>query len=583
MSEPLEQEIRALRSLFWSERDLDGRAFAPLADAYLRTGETKEALDLLTDGMSRHPEFTSGHVVATKLYLQQGMHSEAEFSARRVLELDGENVVAMVSLAQVLEERGEADELEQVRATLARLDPESEEARAASAVQPVHAAVADDGLPGESDVSTDSVETAAEPDGSGESIFPEAARELEDVPEVVDTMRFGFTSSDDDAELSGPLGVVEDVMELGALAPDPEPESVGDVVELGALAPDPEPEGVEEVMELGALAPDPEPEGVEEVMELGALAPDPEPESVGDVVELGALAPDPEPEAVGDVISLGALAPDPEPEAVGDVISLGALAPDPEPEAVGDVISLGALAPDPEPEGVEEVMELGALAPDPEPEGVEEVMELGALAPDPEPEGVEEVMELGALAPDPEPEGVEEVMELGALAPDPEPEGVEEVMELGALAPDPEPGLFEVTEPVWTRTLAELYVKQGFVGQALDVFRHLLEDDPGAEDIVRRIGELESGAVDASATETAPAAAETMDPAAVGGMRDAPESEVEALARDLAESGSDEHDVDTPFAWTEEEADDAHTPTDEGPSIGEYFDGLLSWQPRDGS
>ena len=98
VSESLEQEIRTLQSLLWSERDPDGRAFAPLADAYRRAGETKEAFDVLTDGMSRHPEFTSGHVVAARLYLEQGMHSEAEFAARRVLDLDGENVSALASL-----------------------------------------------------------------------------------------------------------------------------------------------------------------------------------------------------------------------------------------------------------------------------------------------------------------------------------------------------------------------------------------------------------------------------------------------------------------------------------------------------
>ena len=195
MSESLEEEIRTLRSLFWSERDRDGRAFAPLADAYLRSGETKEALDLLTDGMSRHPEFTSGHVVAAKLYLQQGMHIEAEFAARRVLELDGENVVAMVSLAQVLEETGEADELARVRAALVQLDPESEEAQSASPKAPTVGAMAvDDALLEESDSPIDAFETT------------------------------------------------EELMELDALAPDPEPEAVEELMELDALAPDPEPE-----------------------------------------------------------------------------------------------------------------------------------------------------------------------------------------------------------------------------------------------------------------------------------------------------------------------------------------------------
>ena len=118
MSELLDQEIRTLQSLYWSERDPDGLAFAPLADAYLQKGDVKEALDLLTDGMSRQPEYATGHVIAARLYLAQGMHSEAEYAARRVLKLDAENIGALFALASVLAERGDTGEAERVGATL---------------------------------------------------------------------------------------------------------------------------------------------------------------------------------------------------------------------------------------------------------------------------------------------------------------------------------------------------------------------------------------------------------------------------------------------------------------------------------
>jgi len=36
--------------------------------------------------------------------------------------------------------------------------------------------------------------------------------------------------------------------------------------------------------------------------------------------------------------------------------------------------------------------------------------------------------------------------------------------------------------------------------------------------------------------------------------------------------------VDTPFAWGEREPE---KPSGDEPSIGEYFDGLLSWEPGD--
>ena len=50
MTEALEQEIRTLRALQSSERDPEGRVFAPLADAYRRAGRIPEAVQLLNEG-----------------------------------------------------------------------------------------------------------------------------------------------------------------------------------------------------------------------------------------------------------------------------------------------------------------------------------------------------------------------------------------------------------------------------------------------------------------------------------------------------------------------------------------------------
>ncbi len=467
MSEALDQEIRTLESLFWSERDPDGLAFAPLADACLRNGQVKEALDLLTDGMSRQPEYATGHVVATRLYLQQGMHSEAEFAARRVLELDPENVMALSSLASIVQERGESEEVARLRATLMEVDPEAAEAHGFADVE-------------ESGAEIDAVAAAAD-------------LETPDEP---------------------------DAMDLGTLMPDADPEPAGEVevdaMELAALVPEPEPEV--EVMDLGALALESEPEV--EVMELGALAPDGESEPTAEVMELGSLAPDVE------------------------VMDLGALAPEPESESEPEV----------------EVMELGALAPE------VEVMDLGALAPEPEPEPEVEVIDLGALAPDADPDPGSEVMDLGALAPD-EPLDVSEFSPEAGQHDDSTP---DTDEPVYTRTLAELYVKQGLIDQALNVYRQLLSVEPGASWIEERISELENDEGDGGVHPPEGLLVGEEERASP----DVSEEAVETLARDLAEIGDDGHEVETPFAW----ADDEDSPADDGPEIGDYFDNLLGWE-----
>ena len=461
MSESLDHEIRTLQSLFWSERDPDGLAFAPLADAFLRDGKVKEALDLLAEGTARQPEYATGHVIATRLYFEQGMHSEAEFAARRVLELDPENIVALSSLASIVEEQGEADEVERLRSVLVDVDPDADEAR-------VFADVADSGA---------------------------LIDELDSEP--VPTLDGAKDLNEDDA------GTGPEVMDLGALAPDVAAESEPEVMDLGALAPDVDADPEREVMDLGALAPDVDADPEPEVMDLGALAPDVDAEPEPEVMDLGALAPDVDAE--------------PEPE----VMDLGALAPD--------------VDADPEPE----VMDLGALAPDVD------------AAPEPE------VIDLGALAPD-------EVLDLSELLPDSEGEDDSEA---------------DADEPVYTRTLAELYVKQGFVDQALNVYRHLLSVEPDVTGIAQRISELESGAGEAAPEpEADPPSGDEPRPEGSNG-----EEEVETLARDLAESGNGDHEVDTPFAWAEDATPVSAEETEGGPGIGDYFDGLLGWDSRAGS
>jgi tetratricopeptide (TPR) repeat protein len=656
VSEALDQEIRTLQSIFWSERDPDGLSFAALADAFLRKGDLREALDLLTDGTSRHPDYATGHVVATRLYLEQGMHAEAEFAARRVLDLDPENAVALSALVTVLHANGEEDEAAVVRSALVDADPDSEEARAVALLPlPDAVAVTDEvvveALPestgaddrgglddagraeveltelaealsalGLSDTETEFATLEELDQDSGDPalarLFDEPGLGDDGAPVVrapYDQMAAGDVTFDPmvDLDTFGDAAVDEGeatlpLMDMGGLAPDESVSEMSDLdtsdalvdldpvaelhsavdlaalapedvaIDLGTLAPD------EPVLDLGALTPD---EGVmdlgalapdEVVMDLGGLAPDepiveldaPSPDEPA--MDLSALAPD---EPAMDLsalapdepaMDLGALAPD---EVVMDlgslapdepVLELGALGPEEPamdlsalaPDEV--VMDLGALAPD------EPVMELGALAPN---ESVEEpAIDLGALAPD------EPTMDLGELAPD------EPAMDLGELAPD------EPAIELGALAPDDfvddlgfqasevsqkEDPHVDSGEPVYTRTLAELYVRQGFTDQALDVYRHLLAEEPEAQDLRDRVSELEGRGPSASR----PSAVDI-------------DEQVETLARDLAESGAEAHEVDTPFAWAPE-GDSASESSTDGDGVDRYFEDLLDWGSRE--
>jgi hypothetical protein len=296
---------------------------------------------------------------------------------------------------------------------------------------------------------------------------------------------------------------------------------------------------------------------------MAALAPD-EPE--GPVFDMAALAPD-EPE--GPVVDMVALAPD-EPEE--PVFDMAALAPD-EPEE--PVFDMPALAPD-EPEGP--VVDMAALAPD-EPE--EPVFDMAALAPEPAAETeVDDIVDVDFLAPN-EPDDI--VIDMDALRPDGvDTEGSEEEGETVAPVDDHDGDDDEAGEPVYTRTLAELYVKQGAVDRALAVLRHLSASDPENRELADRIAQLEVGGDGAGGEprDEAAGARRTWQPeqsnASDETKVDETEEGVEWLARDLAQSGEGAHDVETPFAWGEQEAEE---PPSEGPTIRDYFDGLLSWEP----
>ncbi len=335
MTEALQQEIRTLRSLHNSERDPEGRVFAPLADAYRRAGQIPEAVRLLNDGLSRLPDFVPGHVVAAQLYVEQGLAEEAGFAARRALELDPDNVNALRSLARVLEERGAVAEAAEVRDHLGALEPDF---RAEGATPTAFG-------------------------GGAVAAAPTTAS----APRETLLLDVGFASLPDMPDMEDADSLAEPVYDLGDLTvhADAAP-ALGGAFDAGPDGPD------DPVVGLDALAPDPEP-----VFELESLTKGPEADEVIDIglLSLDASAPVdvaglPEEERVVD---LALLAPEEPEEPEEPVVDLALLAPD-EPEE--PVVDVAMLAPE-EPE--EPVLDLALLAPD-EPE--EAVFDIAALAPD---------------------------------------------------------------------------------------------------------------------------------------------------------------------------------------------------------
>jgi tetratricopeptide (TPR) repeat protein len=116
VSESLNQQIEQLEAIYKSERDPHGRAFAPLADAHRRRGDLDKALAVLQEGLSDHPDFASGHMVAGWVYRTQRASDNAMRSFELVLTLDGGNSLARAAIAELIDDQRAQDYRDKVAA-----------------------------------------------------------------------------------------------------------------------------------------------------------------------------------------------------------------------------------------------------------------------------------------------------------------------------------------------------------------------------------------------------------------------------------------------------------------------------------
>jgi hypothetical protein len=92
----------------WAENP-DGRYFAPLADAYRKAGRVDDAIQVVTQGLIKHPDYLSAHIVMGRCFLEKKDDSGARGAFDKVLSLDSENIIALKSLAEIAERTGETD------------------------------------------------------------------------------------------------------------------------------------------------------------------------------------------------------------------------------------------------------------------------------------------------------------------------------------------------------------------------------------------------------------------------------------------------------------------------------------------
>jgi tetratricopeptide (TPR) repeat protein len=123
----------------WQENPL-GLTFAPLAEAYRKEGMFADALDLLSIGLSQHPNYVPAHIVRGRCFLDTREDASAGEAFHRVVELDPENVIALKGLAEIAERAGRYQEAQSRLERLLEFDRSNEEA--AELLQRVRAAAA---------------------------------------------------------------------------------------------------------------------------------------------------------------------------------------------------------------------------------------------------------------------------------------------------------------------------------------------------------------------------------------------------------------------------------------------------------
>jgi tetratricopeptide (TPR) repeat protein len=107
----------------------EGRYFVPLANNYRKLGELDEAERYLREGLKKHPDYLSAHIVLAQCLADRGASGPAAAEFRHVLAIDPHNLIALRTLGDIARATGDADEARRWYSELLAIDPMSEDVR----------------------------------------------------------------------------------------------------------------------------------------------------------------------------------------------------------------------------------------------------------------------------------------------------------------------------------------------------------------------------------------------------------------------------------------------------------------------
>ncbi len=125
MNDDLSAETRQLQERY--DRSPESRIFAPLADAYRKSGEIDKAIELCEKGLEGYPDYASAHVILGKCFYDKGATERSRAEFERVIEIDPENMVALKFMGDILMAEGDRDASISCYRRILAIDPTNEE------------------------------------------------------------------------------------------------------------------------------------------------------------------------------------------------------------------------------------------------------------------------------------------------------------------------------------------------------------------------------------------------------------------------------------------------------------------------
>ncbi|HSR14642.1 MAG TPA: tetratricopeptide repeat protein [Gemmatimonadales bacterium] len=435
----------------WNENP-SGLMFAPLAEAYRKTGDLQRALEILEVGLSVHPDYIPALIVRGRCHLDAADLAAAELALEQVLARDPANPIALRAMADLCERGGRIGEAIERLELLVDLDRSHADARAnLDRLRTVSSALTAAGesspsapeLPVSRPVASEAVAAASPPDSVPTPARDELASGVATPDFVIENLNGDPVGGPEESGMAPDVRMPWEPVPLpGPEEPVPAEESPSATSDGAGSAPIAEAAGppAAAMVDADAVA-----------LAAPAALPAGEP---GPIIDLLSPAP-------AEPVSLPALELPraPEETAPEDWVPLEPAAD--VPSEVAGLIPEGTVSEAPSPAAVPEPP-LGGLADGKEP--------MGEVAQE-TPAGESPVM--SETVPPESPEGAEIPWPAVSAA-----EGGEESDSPPAAEPELPAGASSAPVLIVTESMAELFLRQGHRELALAVYRQLLERSP---------------------------------------------------------------------------------------------------------